>query len=89
LSSVRIRDVRKSFGSTPVIQGVSVDIADAELVVLVDPSGCGESTLLRTEIIALVRERTNVREGETVRLSLDASQAHFFETASGSRLPLA
>ncbi len=47
MSSVQIRDVRKAFGPTQVIQGVSVDIADGEFVVLVGPSGCGKSTLLR------------------------------------------
>jgi multiple sugar transport system ATP-binding protein len=41
------RDVRKSFGSTAIIHGVSVPIADGEFVVLVGPSGCGKSTLLR------------------------------------------
>ena len=47
MASVEIRDVRKSFGSFPVLHGVSVDIADGEFVVLVGPSGCGKSTLLR------------------------------------------
>ena len=47
MSSVQIRDVRKAFGPTKVIQGVSVNIADGEFVVLVGPSGCGKSTLLR------------------------------------------
>ena len=42
-----IRNVRKSFGSTEVLHGVSVDIEDGEFVVLVGPSGCGKSTLLR------------------------------------------
>jgi len=47
VSSVQIRDVRKSFGAVSIIQGVSVDIEDGEFVVLVGPSGCGKSTLLR------------------------------------------
>jgi multiple sugar transport system ATP-binding protein len=47
MASVDIRDVRKSFGTTQIIKGVSVPIADGEFVVLVGPSGCGKSTLLR------------------------------------------
>ena len=47
MASVHIRDVRKQFGSTPVIRGVDIDIADGEFAVLVGPSGCGKSTLLR------------------------------------------
>jgi len=47
MSSVQIRDVRKSFGAVSIIQGVTVDIEDGEFVVLVGPSGCGKSTLLR------------------------------------------
>src|ERR1700687_2855776 len=47
MATVVIRDVRKAFGLTPVIHGVSVTIADGEFVVLVGPSGCGKSTLLR------------------------------------------
>jgi len=47
MAAVEIRDVRKSFGATPVLHGVSVEIEDGEFVVLVGPSGCGKSTLLR------------------------------------------
>ncbi len=47
MASVDIRDVRKAFGSTKVLHGVSVDIEDGQFVVLVGPSGCGKSTLLR------------------------------------------
>ncbi len=47
MASVAIRDVRKAYGSTPVLHGVSVDISDGEFVILVGPSGCGKSTLLR------------------------------------------
>jgi len=47
MASVSFRDVRKNFGSTAVLHGVSVDIEDGQFVVLVGPSGCGKSTLLR------------------------------------------
>src|ERR1700710_2752117 len=47
MSSVQIRDVRKSFGNFEVLHGVSIPIADGEFMVLVGPSGCGKSTLLR------------------------------------------
>src|SRR6202166_4628417 len=47
MASVVIRDVRKAFGLTPVIHGVSITIDDGQFVVLVGPSGCGKSTLLR------------------------------------------
>ena len=48
MAPVRIADVHKSYGATPVIHGVDIDIADGEFVILVGPSGCGKSTLLRT-----------------------------------------
>src|SRR5580692_8942017 len=47
MASVAILDVRKAFGSTHVIHGVTISISDGEFVVLVGPSGCGKSTLLR------------------------------------------
>ena len=47
IASITIRQVRKSFGSTPILHGIDVDVADGEFVILVGPSGCGKSTLLR------------------------------------------
>jgi multiple sugar transport system ATP-binding protein len=47
MAAVNLNAVRKSFGSTPVVHGVDVSIADGEFCVLVGPSGCGKSTLLR------------------------------------------
>lgn len=44
---VRIRDVHKHFGSSAVLQGVSMDIQRGEVVCLIGPSGSGKSTLLR------------------------------------------
>jgi multiple sugar transport system ATP-binding protein len=59
MASVEIRDVRKAYGSTQVIHGVSVDIQDGEFVILVGPSGCGKSTLLR-----MVAGLENITGGE-------------------------
>ncbi|MET0633313.1 MAG: sn-glycerol-3-phosphate ABC transporter ATP-binding protein UgpC [Xanthobacteraceae bacterium] len=59
MASVAIRDVRKAFGATEVIHGVSVAIGDGEFVVLVGPSGCGKSTLLR-----MIAGLENITAGE-------------------------
>ena len=47
MAGVNIVAVHKRFGSTEVIRGVDIAIADGEFCVLVGPSGCGKSTLLR------------------------------------------
>ena len=47
MATVTLDAIRKSFGKTEVIHGVSVDIAEGEFIVIVGPSGCGKSTLLR------------------------------------------
>ncbi|WP_374303159.1 ABC transporter ATP-binding protein [Ferrovibrio sp.] len=47
MAGVVIENIRKSFGATQVLKGVSLDIADREFMTLVGPSGCGKSTLLR------------------------------------------
>ena len=47
MAEVSIRAVTKSYGTAPVMHGISFDVADGEFVALVGPSGCGKSTLLR------------------------------------------
>jgi multiple sugar transport system ATP-binding protein len=47
MASVTIEGVKKAFGATEILKGISIDIADGEFVTLVGPSGCGKSTLLR------------------------------------------
>ena len=47
MATVRLKDIRKSFGPVEVIKSVNIDIEDGEFVVFVGPSGCGKSTLLR------------------------------------------
>jgi len=47
MATVSFQNIKKSFGKTDIIHGISFDIRDGEFVVLVGPSGCGKSTLLR------------------------------------------
>jgi multiple sugar transport system ATP-binding protein len=47
MRGVRVKEVRKSYGTIEVIHGISIDIPDGQFVALVGPSGCGKSTLLR------------------------------------------
>src|SRR5574339_669821 len=47
MASVTFSEIRKDFGKTKVLHGISLDISDGEFMVLVGPSGCGKSTLLR------------------------------------------
>jgi ABC-type sugar transport system ATPase subunit len=42
-----VRGVKKSFGTTPILRGVDLEIPEGSFAVLVGSSGCGKSTLLR------------------------------------------
>ena len=45
---VRVRDLRMRYGDAePVIDGVSLDVAEGQVVSLIGPSGSGKSTVLR------------------------------------------
>jgi general L-amino acid transport system ATP-binding protein len=45
---IQLENIHKSFGSFPVIRGVSTQIKKGEVVVVIGPSGSGKSTLIRT-----------------------------------------
>jgi ABC-type Fe3+/spermidine/putrescine transport system ATPase subunit len=44
---LELRDVRKVFGSTAAVDGLSLGIQPGEVFTLLGPSGCGKSTTLR------------------------------------------
>ncbi len=44
---LELRDVHKSFGDKPVLQGLDLTVKEHEVVCLIGPSGCGKSTILR------------------------------------------
>jgi sulfate transport system ATP-binding protein len=45
--AIEVRNVNKTFGKTPVLRDVSVDVVPGSLTALLGPSGGGKSTLLR------------------------------------------
>ncbi len=57
MAQVALRNIVKTFDKTPAVQGIDLDIADREFIVLVGPSGCGKSTTLR--MIAGLEELTS------------------------------
>ena len=57
MSTVTLKNIRKTYTDTEVIKGIDLEIEDREFVVFVGPSGCGKSTLLR--MIAGLEEITS------------------------------
>ena len=47
MATLEIRALRKSYGSTVVVDGVDLRIEHGQLVCLLGPSGCGKTTTLR------------------------------------------
>jgi multiple sugar transport system ATP-binding protein len=47
LARLELSDIRKSYGATPVLDGVSLTMEPKEFVAFLGPSGSGKSTLLR------------------------------------------
>ncbi|HEX2649042.1 MAG TPA: sn-glycerol-3-phosphate ABC transporter ATP-binding protein UgpC [Burkholderiales bacterium] len=71
MAGVELKQVRKSFGTTEVVHGVDVAIADGEFCVLVGPSGCGKSTLLR-----MIAGLENISGGEILIGGRVVNQVH-------------
>jgi len=44
---ISVDGLRKQFGATQALRGVSFDVEPSALTVIIGPSGCGKSTLLR------------------------------------------
>ena len=59
MSSLTIRNLRKSFGAVEVLKGINIEARTGEFIALVGPSGCGKSTLL-----AMIAGLETVSEGE-------------------------
>jgi branched-chain amino acid transport system ATP-binding protein len=54
---LRIRDLNTYYGASHVLQGISLDVAQGELVALLGRNGMGKSTTLKT-VMGLVKARS-------------------------------
>ncbi len=59
MTALSLRDVRKSFGATEIIRGVSLDIAAGERHCIIGPNGAGKTTCFN-----LVSGRFRITSGE-------------------------
>ena len=68
---IRLEGVYKSFGPTPVLQGVDLAIQPGQTTVIIGPSGCGKTVLIK-HIVGLIRPdrgRVFFRDQEVSALS--------------------
>ncbi|TGO05824.1 amino acid ABC transporter ATP-binding protein [Serinibacter arcticus] len=61
---IEVRGLVKSFGSTPVLTGVDLDVAPGTVSVMIGPSGSGKSTLLRCLNLLETPQAGRVRIGD-------------------------
>ena len=45
---IQVQDLKKSFGTQVVLDGITTEIDQGEVVAIIGPSGCGKSTFLRS-----------------------------------------
>ena len=66
-AKLSLRQVRKSFGTAKVLDGLCLEVTAGELICLIGPSGSGKSTLLRCiNLLEPIDEGAILLEGEEI-----------------------
>jgi iron(III) transport system ATP-binding protein len=68
-AALELHGLRHAYGTTPVLDGVDVSVAEGELVALLGPSGCGKTTILRSIAGLLVPDAGEIRVGGAVAVA--------------------
>jgi polar amino acid transport system ATP-binding protein len=64
---IRLEGVRKSFGDNLVLDGIDLEVASGEVLVVIGPSGSGKSTLLRCiNLLEPIQDGRIFFEGEEI-----------------------
>ena len=64
---VQLEGVKKSFGDNLVLDGIDLEVASGEVLVVIGPSGSGKSTLLRcVNLLEPIQAGRIVFEGEEI-----------------------
>ena len=76
---LRIRNLHKSFGETPVLQGIDLEIFQHQVVAVIGASGSGKSTLLKSvNLLERIDDGQIFLKGEDIsdpRIDVDGTRA--------------
>src|SRR5687767_14718875 len=70
--ALRLRDVRKAYGRTTALTGVSLQVQPGEVLGLLGPNGAGKSTTMKIAAGLVRADSGDVHVGGAVAGSLDA-----------------
>src|SRR6266513_586257 len=77
-----IRNVAKSFGRTPVLRDISLQVAEGEFLTVLGESGSGKTTLLALRLPILARFGWKARDSTLCLLTVAGSTPYFNITRS-------
>ena len=81
---LQLRNISVCFGSTPALQGASIDVNPGEVLALMGPSGSGKSTLLQCAAGLLVPDSGSIEfMGEPLHQASDRRRTEVRRTSFG------